>query len=632
MFLGSAERKIIIQAINSLGQSTWNKDAKLNKGMYIPTRRPNSKHPREAKNHETCANCLRPIYGKYLRQHWNRCTNGSMKGERIVKSLGRAIEKCLHTDACDELSEQIFPNMNHDDCVDVVRYDWLLITFGNDLCLNYSANYQRDLIKRHLRSAGKLLLAARSISERITDFTSLLHVKSCNIIINAIRTVSGFDQTTKSFKHPSTAAATVTLINNIAKVFLIESMKEEKKEQEENVTRFATVFEKEAKVKINKIVGVMKEKAHRERDENIPSTADVRRLADYIDAETDKCFTELKLKYSYPKWLYLGQLTMASIIVFNRRRVGEVRNILVRDFKRRVVIADKYAEQLDGGSPDEALDKTIRLIRSRMKIRGKLDRSVPVLLTHTTDACLQLLYAYRRRAKVPITNNFLFALPSVPKRLRIIDGWAVMRRFSTKCGADNPSSLRGTNLRKQLASSCSTMGLTDNEVTNVAKHMGHDDQIHRNIYRHNPLQMEVVQMTELLQAAQGKDNFARRTNADPTKSNSSGTTKRTGSDPAKRFGSSKTKATNSVPNRTNKGSAKRKNIVSAKRKNIVSAKRKNNVSAKPNANLAKRTSRGVAKRSGKVSRTSTGPSKCTTSVKNSKNRVTVRTIRRVVKR
>lgn len=537
-----------------------------------------------------------------------------MKGERIVKTLGRAIEKCLHTDACDDLSENIFPNMHHDDCVDVIRYDWLLITFGNDLCLNYSASYQQDLIKRHLRSAGKLLLASRSISERITDFASLLHVKSCNIIIDAIRTVSGFDQTTKSFKHPSTAAATVTLINHVAEVFLVESMKEEKKEQEENVTRFSTVFQKEAKVKINKIVGVMKEKAHRERDDNIPSTADVRRLADYIDAETDKCFTELKLKYSYPKWLYLAQLTMTSIIVFNRRRVGEVRNILVRDFQRRVVIADKYAEQLEGGSPDEALEKTKRLIRSRMKIRGKLDRSVPVLLKHTTDACLQLLYAYRRRAKVPITNGFLFALPSVPKRLRIIDGWALMRRFSTKCGAVNPSSLRGTNLRKHMASSISDMGLTDNDVTNVANHMGHSDDVHRNIYRHNPLRVEVVQMTELLEAAQGKKNLAKRTNA---KSNNSGTTKRAGSDPAKRFSTSKTKGTNSVPNRTNKGSAKRKNIASAKH---------------TNANLAKRTGRGAAKRTGKASSTSTGPSKCTTSAKNSKNHVTVRTIRRVVKR
>lgn len=48
------------------------------------------------------------------------------------------------------------------------------------------------------------------------------------------------------------------------------------------------------------------------------------------------------------------------------------------------------------------------------------------------------------------------------------------------------------------------MDLTDNDVTNVANFMGHDDQIHHDVYRHNAIEREIVQMSTLLEGAQGK--------------------------------------------------------------------------------------------------------------------------------
>lgn len=599
MFSGSKERRIIINGIRIRGQFEWNQDAELNGGVFIPSRRPNVKHPRKARLHETCANCYAPIYGRNLRQHWNKCPNNPMKRWRAIKSLGRAIEKRVHSDACDDLVDKIFPNMRADDCVDVIRYDWLLNAFGNDLCLNYSPHFQQDLIKRQLRACGKLLVAARSISEGITDFASILHVRNCNTIINAIRMVSGFNAETKTFKHPSTAASSVTLVNKLAELLLVESMKAEKEDDEKNVTRFSTVFQKEAKLKLNKIVGVMKETRLRERDENIPSKADVQRLADYLDSETKKCHFVLKHNYSYRNWVYLAQLTMASIIVFNRRRVGEIKNMLLRNFYRRVIISDQYvAEQCnDETSSDEALENIKQLIKSRVKIRGKLNRTVPVLLKHIIDDSLTLLIRNRRKAGIPITNGFLFALPSDPNKTRIIDACALMRKFSTLCGADNPTSLRGTNLRKQFASLCSTMNLSDNDVTNVANFMGHDDQIHRNIYRHNPLQKEIVQMTTLLEVAQGrnvtKEYTVKRVNTGRTKRFTTGKTMCSTTSRTKRTeptGKSKPKCV--VPTqRTAKNIAKR----TAKTVPVVTRKCQKQIS--PKSNLAKIQSKKTTSRS-----------------------------------
>lgn len=257
---------------------------------------------KKAVDYETCANCFGCISASVLRRHWNQCTANSLRRERIVKVLGRAVEGRLHAVACDELRTLIFPFMRKDECVQVISFDWLIITFGNDLCLNYSPVYQHDLIRKKLREAGKLLIAAKSICNEITDFESLFHVKKCNTVIETILKVARFDCKMKTFQSPSTAATTVTLVNAIAELLLVETMKPDNPEKETIVTRFSTVFQKEARVKINKIVAVAKEKSIRDRNENIPSTEDITTLAEYLDSERD-----LSRSYSDDKWKYLSE-------------------------------------------------------------------------------------------------------------------------------------------------------------------------------------------------------------------------------------------------------------------------------------------------------------------------------------
>lgn len=163
---------------------------------------------------------------------------------------------------------------------------------------------------------------------------------------------------------------------------------------------------------------------------------------------------------------------MASILLFNRRRIGEMQNILQSEFLEREIIADvKGSDTL----PEEIKN----LIKSRMQIRGKLNRTVPVLLKHEYDACLELILARREDANVPEKNDCLFGLPTRFKNIKTIDAGASIRTFANLCGAENPSSLRGTKLRKHMTSFCATLNLNDNDVTNVANFMGHDDKIHR---------------------------------------------------------------------------------------------------------------------------------------------------------
>lgn len=128
-----------------------------------------------------------------------------------------------------------------------------------------------------------------------------------------------------------------------------ESMKSEDIEKEKNATRFLMVFERDVKIKIHKLVAITQAKAKRRKNTNlnIPTLEDINKLSSFLDSERDKCFLQLTQNFAYQTWMKLSELTLASILLFNRRRTGEMRNIAVDDYKEREMIADRIDPLMD---------------------------------------------------------------------------------------------------------------------------------------------------------------------------------------------------------------------------------------------------------------------------------------------
>lgn len=137
-------------------------------------------------------------------------------------------------------------------------------------------------------------------------------------------------------------------------------------------------------------------------------------------------------------------------------------------------------------------------------IRGKLMRTVPVILHSQLLECLQMILKYRSNAKVSSKNPFLFGTPSDnKKRFKYLRACVLLRKFSENCGAKLPHSLRGTQLRKHIATCCISLNLSEDQVTDLANFMGHDKNIHKSHYRQPIPELEIIRITQFLEAAQG---------------------------------------------------------------------------------------------------------------------------------
>lgn len=496
-------RRKIQDAIRKIGTWKWNTDPTLNNGELIVSRRPQRRLNKMATDYLICPNCIGSYAITNFRNHFSYCTKRAFKGKRNIKILSRVVEGRFSPEASGQLQE-VIPVMRADAIVELIRYDWLLVVYGNLLCLKYSHSFQQNMIRAKLRLAGRVLQAMKTINSDVTDFSSMYQPKRYKSLIEAIKVVGRYDPLSNDFGTPATALSAVTSIKQIGSILKCEYIEREDSDNVKRTENFLYLMESQLTSIINKRVKENQLEKRRDKDLKVPSTEDVRLLSLYLDRERQLCFEELSASFSTKTWIKLSEFTIASIIVFNRRRVGESQNAMEKDFIKRETIDEKTNENLFGALSEEG--KKVAKRFCRMKVRGKRGHSnLNVLLKADVVCCIELLLHHRKTVGVSPENKYLFALPSSldENRIKVVNACTVLTACSVKCGAVDPSTLRGTNLRRHFASKCQAMELKDDMVAEVAKFMGHAELVHRQYYRDNPFDREVVKIAMLLEAAQG---------------------------------------------------------------------------------------------------------------------------------
>lgn len=262
------------------------------------------------------------------------------------------------------------------------------------------------------------------------------------------------------------------------------------------VENFLKLFEEDYPVSVNKVVHETQSRRVRQKNIVLPSMDDIKILNSYLKDERTKALKLLqKNGFSIQAWRILAETTLVSTMIFNRRRAGELERILIEDLKNPAVISKEEAPELQ-----KSLLKYVRIT-----IRGKLARTVPVLLHEEMLSCMQMIVEYRKYASVPVENPYVFGINSIDnKRHAYLRACVLMRKYSAASGAKMPTSLRGTILRKHIATICITLDVSDNQVSDLANFMGHHEKIHKSHYRQSVITRDLA-ISRLLKYAQGED-------------------------------------------------------------------------------------------------------------------------------
>ncbi|XP_070200920.1 uncharacterized protein [Littorina saxatilis] len=407
--------------------------------------------------------------------------------------------------SCSEgLREHVFSAMIADDVTLVAKNDRLIVAYGEKLYQQHGhLKQRRTYIKQKLRELARLLILARrehvthKKNEKETEITDLQSsIDPCKFpsLISAVRKLCGYSSVENSYSNPSLALKLGHALKKCATCLRSLSLIDGNTDLAEKSQDFIHVCCDEWSSYISSAALATLDHNKWNKPHRLPLTEDIRIVTQHLKEERRKCFRELTRCPSTSTWHALAKVSLANVILFNRRRSGEAARMLLSDYssaKSNEVSQDDVLEALSD------LEKKLVHNFQRVEIRGKRGKKVPVLLTVAMTEEMDRLIELREIVGISETNEYVFARPYYESDDHLA-GHEALRESVQASGAKEPGYITGTRLRKHLATCCQILNLSQNELEQVCGYMGHDLIVHRDFYRLPEDSYQLAKVSRLL--------------------------------------------------------------------------------------------------------------------------------------
>lgn len=523
MPLKSHERRTAVIALRRKGNFVLNQE----KGILKPVRKPPFCNANQisSENHVPCPNCLGYFKNKYLWRHAKICASKINKPQKQSRTqhlsemqtflattglLGNFLNKS-------RLKREVFDIMRPDKISFTAKKDALICLYGESYLNKHKRKQINIVVSNKMREMGRLKLALQS-SIAIENFIDVMKPEYYEHIIASTKIISGFCPDTNTFKASSLALHMGTNLKYLCdvarKAIMTKNPLFGALDKDQTMKNIAELKEMISGHWCNDISSL----AHKILNENkfdkpklLPTTEDVQLFNKYVmnlainsydklketldEIVTQKNDEKLKKKFDerlkdtddqetkkqsiiLKHYKILCETTLTIVLVFNRKRVGEVQYLTMENY-------EKYAEkniQTESLNALTDFEKTMSHFFKRVVVLGKGSKPVPILFTKKMQTFIDMLLKVRKSTDiVPECNKYLFANPGSYDRWVI--GSAVLRKFASRCGAKNPDLLTSGKFRKQIATILQLMNFEQNEMEQVARFMGHTEKTHREFYR-----------------------------------------------------------------------------------------------------------------------------------------------------
>ncbi|XP_051980871.1 uncharacterized protein LOC127642308 [Xyrauchen texanus] len=462
-------------------------------GEMVACYRP--KESKKAKDFIHCVYCQGLYNKRSLWKHLKNCPlkpkDDESKGRKRVRSLC-----ALKTPVGLEVSKglkNILSIMNYDEVSRVVHSDCCIMQLGEHMFNRMGSDVNKhDYIRQKMREVGRLLLEARKIT-RLRSMVDFIIPANFKQVISAVKVVSGYDEEKNCYRIPSLALKLGHSLNKICSIVESNAMMYGDHQRAECARDFRKIHQARWNEYISAGALTTLKEAKWNTPQIIPFTQDVKVLHAHLEKKHKQFLSKLRNCPSAKSYSALAKVTLTQVILFNRRREGEVSRMLLAAFKSR----DSSELHEDLAICLSEFERKLCLHFTRVEIRGKRGRKVPVLLKPSMVSAMELLVETREVCEVPAENPFLFARSGAMPAYR---GGECIYRAAQECGIKNPEALSSTKLRKHIATMSKILNLDENEADQLADFLGHDIRIHRQYYRLPEGTLQLAKMSKVLLA------------------------------------------------------------------------------------------------------------------------------------
>ncbi|CAH0546984.1 unnamed protein product [Brassicogethes aeneus] len=335
--------------------------------------------------------------------------------------------------------------------------------------------------KRHMRRLARLLLNLRELERNpkltIIDF---LKPQKFQSLVKATLNIAEYNKLQHTFKSPSLALQMGTLIKQaIHTAYSYEAQKTAScKDRLENFNMLTTLIESDWAHEVSSRAGQNLAINRFNKPSVIPVAKDIKTFDEYLKNLMREAQVILTNQPDNSKaYRDLMDGVFCSIVIFNKRRAGEMQRIYLSTFLQNY-------DSIPFMEFEKALTNSEKILYRSLKrvvIRGKRGRGVPVLFDKETVKYINFLVDVRKHFNLS-ENPYLFG---VPGRSNPIHGYGVIRKHALAAlgNKEKASLLTSTKLRKHLATITQIFKMEKNELEQLATFMGHTEKTHSEFYR-----------------------------------------------------------------------------------------------------------------------------------------------------
>ncbi|KAL1448131.1 hypothetical protein WDU94_000019 [Cyamophila willieti] len=443
-----------------------------------------------------CPCCFGFVIKKNLKKHIKTCPKGTTcptkKGSIISESNALTFKYTNTQDS--KFAKHVLQEMKDDKAKNVIMKSQNIQAVGEFLFQKYGIN-KPETPRQIMRLLARLLCAAREKTKKETLLLEeLLDPEFFDTVVQIAKDLSGEHdgKRNREMKNPSTARRVGFAVKKAANVMKGIALRKKNQDACRKYDMFTMLVEMEWGIRINSTALATERLHKRQKPKVLPLTEDLINLTKFISKEIEKCKKLLEENKEHKTWFELCKLMFARILLFNRKRTGELGKMLVDDMNH-VKHGDEINDQtIKCFSKSE---KEIALHMNLIEIEGKRG-TVPVLLNSEMIEIMNYLLKFRTEHQISPDNPYFF--PGALDSLKAMRGHTVLRKFTLQAELKEPLAITGTQLRKFMSTSLQLLNLKENEMDWVARHLGHDIFVHRKFYRLQDDAVELAKVAKLL--------------------------------------------------------------------------------------------------------------------------------------
>lgn len=448
-----------------------------------------------SKEYVPCVNCLGFYKKSYLWRHKKICKanchnqTGSRKqhlseSQTFLASiglLGNYLDKS-------RLKKDVFVIMRPDEISMIAKTDPLICLYGESHLNKHKRKQMNVHVSTKMRELARLKLALEASTTK-KCLIDMLKPDFYENIIAATKIISGYNAQTRSFKASSLALHMGTNLKfccEVARKAIITKNplfgKVNRKEYMDDIKELKKLVTGHWCHDISSLANKVLHENKNDKPQLLPLTEDVLALNNYITKLAAESYLKLKTGESSDigkQYKILCECTLSMVLIFNRKRVGEVQFLEIESFQK--TFSTKIQEECLSALTE--VEKNMSSFFKRVVVFGKGSKPVPILFTRKMQEYVEILLHIRKTTNiVPKENQYIFANPGSSDRW--MSGPSIIRKLAFKCGAKNPELLTSTRFRKQVATILQLMNFESSEMEQIARFMGHTEKTHKEFYRY----------------------------------------------------------------------------------------------------------------------------------------------------